>query len=313
MWNIEGPAWLEEKLPFKAAGLNCPVVPDVTPYKKRKVRILNGAHSGFVLGAYLAGFNIVRECMENPTVLGFMNKMLYDEVIPTLPLDKKDLTDFAAAVQDRFNNPFVNHELMSISLNSTSKWRARDLPSFEEYAALKGELPKCLTASFAAYIAFYSCDIQALTDAGLVCRRPAGNEYTIRHGEVVYDNPSPGNKQGGITTLEDKSCGCVQKGGSAPIVDVIGYAEPVTKKGLNMLYGPGNDLVSATALTAAGAHMILFTTGRGTPFGAPAPTMKIATTPPSPPRKPIGSTSTPAAWPTACSPWTRRGPSCWRR
>ena len=101
--------------------------------------------------------------------------------------------------------------------------------------------------------------------------------YFISHNEVVYDNPSPGNKQGGITTLEDKSCGCVQKGGSAPIADVIGYGDQVTKKGLNLLYGPGNDLVSATALTAAGAHMILFTTGRGTPFGAPAPTMKIAT------------------------------------
>ncbi len=105
-------------------------------------------------------------------------------------------------------------------------------------------------------------------------------DYFISHHEVVYDNPSPGNKQGGITTLEDKSCGCVQKGGSAPIVDVIGYAEAVTKRGLNMLYGPGNDLVSATALTASGAHLILFTTGRGTPFGAPAPTMKIATNTP---------------------------------
>ncbi len=104
--------------------------------------------------------------------------------------------------------------------------------------------------------------------------------YFIRHNEVVYDNPSPGNKQGGITTLEDKSCGCVQKGGTAPIMDVIGYGDPVTTKGLNMLYGPGNDLVSATALTAAGAHIILFTTGRGTPFGAPAPTMKIATNTP---------------------------------
>ena len=104
--------------------------------------------------------------------------------------------------------------------------------------------------------------------------------YFIRHNEVVYDNPSPGNKEGGITTLEDKSCGCVQKGGSAPIMDVIGYGDAVTTKGLNMLYGPGNDLVSATALTAAGAHMVLFTTGRGTPFGAPAPTMKISTNTP---------------------------------
>jgi len=104
--------------------------------------------------------------------------------------------------------------------------------------------------------------------------------YFLRHNEVVYENPSPGNKAGGITTLEDKSCGCVQKGGSAPIMDVIGYGDAVTAKGLNMLYGPGNDLVSATALTAAGAHMVLFTTGRGTPFGAPAPTMKIATNTP---------------------------------
>ena len=104
--------------------------------------------------------------------------------------------------------------------------------------------------------------------------------YFIRHNEVVYDNPSPGNKQGGITTLEDKSCGCVQKGGAAPIMDVIGYGDAVTTKGLNMLYGPGNDLVSATALTAAGAHIILFTTGRGTPFGAPTPTMKLSTNTP---------------------------------
>lgn len=101
--------------------------------------------------------------------------------------------------------------------------------------------------------------------------------YFISHKEVVYDNPSPGNRQGGITTLEDKSCGCVQKGGTAPIMDVIGYGDQVVTKGLNMLYGPGNDLVSATAMTAAGAHMVLFTTGRGTPFGAPAPTLKIST------------------------------------
>lgn len=104
--------------------------------------------------------------------------------------------------------------------------------------------------------------------------------YFIRHNEVIYDNPSPGNRQGGITTLEDKSCGCVQKGGTAPITDVIGYGDPVVNKGLNMLYGPGNDLVSATALTAAGAQIILFTTGRGTPFGAPAPTMKLSTNTP---------------------------------
>ena len=102
-------------------------------------------------------------------------------------------------------------------------------------------------------------------------------DYFVSHGQVVYENPSPGNKAGGITTLEDKSCGCVQKGGSAQITDVLEYAEPVRRKGLNLLSGPGNDLVSATDLTAAGAHLILFTTGRGTPFGAPVPTIKIST------------------------------------
>ena len=179
VWNIEGPTWLEEKLPFKAASVNCPVAADVTPYKKRKVRILNGAHTGFVLGAYLGGFDIVRDCMHDDSVRGFMNKMLHEEVIPTLPLDRADLENFASAVQDRFNNPFINHELMSISLNSTSKWRARNMPSFLEYIELTGKLPVCLTMSFAAYIAFFSNDIQELTEAGLVCGRPNGGKYTV--------------------------------------------------------------------------------------------------------------------------------------
>ena len=187
VWNIEGPEWLAEKLPFRAAGLNCPVVPDVTPYKKRKVRILTGAHTGFVPGAYLAGYDIVRDCMQDDVILGFMNRMLHEEVIPTLPLDRQDLEAFAAAVQDRFNNPFINHELMSITLNSTSKWRARNMPSLLEYAQTAGKLPPCLAMSFAAYIAFYSSDIQALTEQGLVCRRPKGNEYTVSDDRWVLE------------------------------------------------------------------------------------------------------------------------------
>ncbi|MBR4291597.1 MAG: tagaturonate reductase [Oscillospiraceae bacterium] len=180
LWVIEGdPEKLNEALPFHKAGLdaNVFVAPDMTPYKKRKVRILNGAHTGFVLGAYLGGHDIVRKCMEDKTVLGFMNKMLLDEIVPILPLDQEDCKNFAAAVQDRFNNPFVNHELMSISLNSTAKWRARNMPSFLEYIGAKGTLPTCLTMSFAAYIAFFSNDIQELNEQGLVCRRSAGNTY----------------------------------------------------------------------------------------------------------------------------------------
>ena len=97
----------------------------------------------FVLGAYLAGFDIVRDCMHNDTIRGFMNKMLHEEVIPTLPLDKKAPRGrFASAVQDRFNNPFINHELMSISLNSTSKWKARNMPSFLTYIEEQKKLPQ---------------------------------------------------------------------------------------------------------------------------------------------------------------------------
>ncbi|MBE5822889.1 MAG: tagaturonate reductase [Butyrivibrio sp.] len=194
VWIIEGPEGLEDRLPFKKAGVNVHVVPDVMPYKHRKVRILNGAHTGFVLGAYLSGQDIVRDCMQNATISGFMNKMLSEEVIPTLVdhLDENDLNQFAAAVKDRFNNPFVNHELMSISLNSTSKWKARNMPSFLQYIDKNGKLPVCLTMSLAAYIAFYSNDIQELTDAGLVCKRPKGNTYTVSDDrwalEFFYDH-----------------------------------------------------------------------------------------------------------------------------
>lgn len=102
-------------------------------------------------------------------------------------------------------------------------------------------------------------------------------EYYIRHNQVVYENPSPGNKKGGITTLEEKSLGCVQKGGLSPVVDVLDYGDTLTKNGLSLLNGPGNDMVAVTNLMAAGVHMILFTTGRGTPLGSCVPTVKIST------------------------------------
>ncbi|MBQ9764679.1 MAG: altronate dehydratase [Lachnospiraceae bacterium] len=100
--------------------------------------------------------------------------------------------------------------------------------------------------------------------------------YFVAHNQVIYENPSPGNKEGGITTLEEKSLGCTQKGGKGPVVDVLDYGDSVTKNGLNLLNGPGNDMVAITNLVAAGCHMVLFTTGRGTPLGAPVPTVKVA-------------------------------------
>lgn len=102
-------------------------------------------------------------------------------------------------------------------------------------------------------------------------------KYFISHNKPVSENPSPGNKEGGITTLEEKSLGCVQKGGTAPVTAVLDYGDIAVKSGLNLLNGPGNDMVAVTNLTAAGCHLILFTTGRGTPLGAPVPTIKIAT------------------------------------
>ena len=101
--------------------------------------------------------------------------------------------------------------------------------------------------------------------------------YYTRYNQVIYENPSPGNKKGGITTLEEKSLGCVQKGGLSPVVDVLDYGERIEKNGLSLLNGPGNDIVACTNLMAAGVHMILFTTGRGTPLGTSVPTVKIAT------------------------------------
>lgn len=102
-------------------------------------------------------------------------------------------------------------------------------------------------------------------------------DYFIANNQPIYENPSPGNKQGGITTLEDKSLGCTQKGGTAPVVDVLDYGQPVREKGLSLLYSPGNDLVASSALAISGAQLVLFTTGRGTPFGSPVPTVKIST------------------------------------
>lgn len=102
-------------------------------------------------------------------------------------------------------------------------------------------------------------------------------DYYKKHNQVIYENPSPGNKKGGITTLEEKSLGCIRKGGLAPVVDVLDYGDTITKQGLSLLNGPGNDIVAITNLMAAGVHMILFTTGRGTPVGGAVPTIKIST------------------------------------
>ncbi|SIS97910.1 UxaA family hydrolase [Alicyclobacillus vulcanalis] len=127
----------------------------------------------------------------------------------------------------------------------------------------------------------------AETFAKIVDLIQSWKDYYTRHGQPVYENPSPGNKAGGITTLEEKSLGAVQKGGRvSQVVDVLSYGEPAVKPGLNLVSAPGNDMVSVSALAASGAHVILFTTGRGTPFGGPVPTLKIASNHPLAAAKP---------------------------
>lgn len=184
LWVIEGPEWLKKELPFAEAGLPVIICDDHKPYKQRKVRILNGAHTSMVLGAYLAGQDIVRDCMNDEVIRDFMNKTIYDEIIPTLTLPEDELREFAASVTDRFNNPFVDHALMSISLNSTSKWKARVMPSLKGYLAKTGKLPKCITASFAFYIAFYNG--QTLTEEGLVGSRGT-NDYIIKDDRDILE------------------------------------------------------------------------------------------------------------------------------
>lgn len=155
LWVIEGPDWIKNELPVEKAGLNVKFVEDMTPYRTRKVRILNGSHTALVPVAYLYGLNTVSEAVQHEVIGKFVRGVMYDEIIPTLALPEDELKYFASAVLERFVNPFVKHYLMSIALNSMSKFETRDLPSLLEYKKRKGELPKRLVFSLASLIEFY--------------------------------------------------------------------------------------------------------------------------------------------------------------
>jgi len=175
-WVIEGPSWLREELPFEKLGLNVVFTDDATPYKLRKVRILNGAHTCSVTAAYLCGHNTVGEMVADPMFKTYLEKALFEEVIPTLDLEYDNLKTFADAVFDRFANPFIKHMLLSITLNSVSKWKARVLPSVLEYAKRKNALPTVLTFSFAALLAF---DRGTSIEDGALIGDRAGEAYKI--------------------------------------------------------------------------------------------------------------------------------------
>lgn len=158
LWVIQGDKKYAEELPFDKIGLNVLWTDDVTPYKKRKVRILNGAHTMMVLAAHLAGLETVKEAMDDELVFSFMKTGVFDEIIPTLDLPKDELIQFANDVIERFQNPFIKHYLLSIALNSVSKYQVRVLPSVLEYIKENNKEPKCLVFSLAALIAFYRTD-----------------------------------------------------------------------------------------------------------------------------------------------------------
>ncbi|MCX7708446.1 MAG: tagaturonate reductase [Clostridia bacterium] len=184
LWVIEGDKKLAEELPFTKSGLNVIWTDDMTPYRTRKVRILNGAHTMTVLAAYLYGLDTVKECMDDKLISTFMRKGIFDEIIPTLDLPESELAQFAKDVLERFANPFIKHYLLSISLNSTSKFKTRVLPSILEYVERKKKLPKILTFSLAALFAFYKGS--EVKEGALIGTRN-GSEYKINDDMPVLE------------------------------------------------------------------------------------------------------------------------------
>ena len=155
LWVIEGPDFVQEEFPLTAAGLDVKFVDDITPYRTRKVRILNGAHTSLVPVAYLAGFRTVMDSVNDTATGQFIRKVIFEEIIPTLDLPEEELKQFANDVIERFQNPSIRHELLSIALNSISKFKVRVLPSILEYHKRSGSLPENLVFSLAALLRFY--------------------------------------------------------------------------------------------------------------------------------------------------------------
>ncbi len=185
LWVIEGPEQLKNELPFHKSGFNVVWTSDMTPYRTRKVRVLNGAHTSSVLAAYLGGLNTVGEMMQDKDFGGFLRKGVFEEILPTLKLSEQEKLSYAESVLERFQNPFIKHELLSISLNSVSKWKVRVLPSLLDYTGLKGSLPPALTFSLAALISFYN-GVPAAGAPELRGNRGT-NEYPIKDDKEILE------------------------------------------------------------------------------------------------------------------------------
>lgn len=179
LWVIEGPAKIAEELPLHKAGLDVVWTQDLQPYRTRKVRILNGAHTASALASYCAGLDSVREMTEDPVVSKFLNKVMFEEIVPFVPLPEAERKAYAETIVERFANPHIRHELISIALNSVSKWQVRVLPTVKDYAAKHGKAPAGLSFSLAALLTFYHGQFAA-----------NGDYLGLRHGQSypIKDN-----------------------------------------------------------------------------------------------------------------------------
>lgn len=180
---IEGPQSLEEELPLQAAGLHVVITDNQTPYRTRKVRFLNGAHTANVLASSLAGLTFVDEMMKDPVFGKIVRKSVNDEIYHTVNLPEQEKRFFADSVMERFENPFAMHRLLSISLNSVSKWKVRVLPSLLDYVSLEKNLPKCLAFSLAALIRFYMIEMKDGAAQGCA----DGKTYPVNDSPEVLD------------------------------------------------------------------------------------------------------------------------------
>lgn len=184
LWVIEGPASLADEFPLHQAGLNVVWTDDLQPYRASKVRILNGAHTASVLAAFCGGLDTVGEMMENPVTSQFLRRVVFDEIVPFVPLPEAERRGYAESVLERFANPYIRHELLSIALNSVSKWTVRVLPSLLDYACAHGRAPAGLAFSLAALLRFYRGRFDATSE--FVGQREAGS-YPIRDSREVLD------------------------------------------------------------------------------------------------------------------------------